>query len=125
VTGVRKHNNSWVVNFNYENKRYALGWFETKDQAIQTRRKFVKWFKRNKDAAINSLKALKYKARYTSSTGIRGITPHIGGGYTVRLTISKKRIYIGYFKILKEAINARQKFIARTAQNAQKRTPTN
>ena len=42
----------------------------------------------------------------TSTTGVRGVTPHADGGFIARTTVNKERIYLGYFKTLEEATTA-------------------
>ena len=37
------------------------------------------------------------------TTGIRGVTRHEDGGFIVRTTINKERVYLGYCKTLDEA----------------------
>lgn len=42
----------------------------------------------------------------TSTTGVRGVTPHADGGFVARATINKQRVYLGYFKTVEEATAA-------------------
>ena len=108
-TGVIAKGNGWVARFDYEKVRHIIGHFKNKEDAIEARNNFVEKFFVNKDAAVGALP--KDKARWTSSTGVRGITPHVDGGFTVRLNVNKKRVYLGYFKTLEEAINERARFL--------------
>lgn len=112
-TGVLRKDGSWIARFDYEKVRYNIGWFATKDEAVAAREDFVELFFSDRNAAMAMLQ--KDKARHTSSTQIRGVTPHVDGGYTVRLMISGVRHYIGYFQTLEEACDARQDFIAKQA----------
>lgn len=106
-TGVVKHGVSWQAKFDYEAKRYIIGYFSTKVDAIAARDKFERLFFKNRDAAIATIRT--DAARVTSSTGIRGVSPHVDGGYTVRVTVDGKRKYLGYFKTLKDACDARDR----------------
>ena len=108
-TGVKLHGKSWVAAFNYEKVRYHIGWFETKDEAVSAREKFVEHFFENREEAVASLP--EDKARWTSKTKVRGINPHVDGGFIVRVTVNKMRIYLGYFKTLEEAVDARTRFL--------------
>lgn len=109
-TGVTQHGRSWVARFDYENLRYNIGWFENKDEALAARLLFVEMFFLNREAALEMLP--QDAARWTSQTGVRGITPHTDGGYTVRCTRNKVRHYLGYFTNFMEACDARSKFLA-------------
>jgi len=108
-TGVVKKNGSWLARFDYEGVRYNIGWFATKDAAIAARLEFVEMFFLDRAAALASLPV--DQARHTSSTGVRGAAPHASGGYTMRVTKDGKRHYLGYFKTLQEAADARARFI--------------
>jgi hypothetical protein len=110
-TGVIKRENSWIARFDYKRRRMIVGWFKTKKEAVKARREFVDLFASDKLAAVKLLEL--NKARWNSSTGIRGVTPHSEGGFTVRLTHNKERIYLGYFKTFEEAVTARNQFIER------------
>lgn len=109
-TGVVHSGGSWVARFDYENVRYNIAWCETFEEAVTRREAFVTIFLIDKVAAILTLP--KDKARYTSKTGLRGVSRHADGGFTTRATLNGERHYIGYFKTIEEASNARQEFIA-------------
>lgn len=106
--GVVRKDGSWLARMDYERVRYNIGWFETKDEAVKAREVFESLFFSDREAALALLP--KDKARFTSTTGIRGISPHADGGYIVRVTEAGKRIYLGYFKTLEEALHAKQEF---------------
>ena len=110
-TGVVKKNGTWLARFDYETIRYNIAWCATYDEAVAQREAFVELFFSDRDAAMDMLP--KDKARHTSQTGVRGVSPHSDGGFIVRVTIACKRIYVGYFKTLQEACDARQNFIAK------------
>ncbi len=107
--GVKLKGKSWAATFDYEKVRYNIGWFKTKEEAVVARQKFVELFFENRDAALATLP--QDQARWNSSTGARGVTHHLDGGFTVRITVNKTRIYLGYFKTLQEAIDARARFL--------------
>lgn len=107
-TGVRKSKGSWVAWFDYEHRRHMIGWFATKGEAVAARLEFVELFFLDRVAALASLP--KDKARHTSSTGVRGATP-FRDGYTMRVTKGGVRHYLGYFKTLQGAADARARFI--------------
>lgn len=113
-TGVVSQGASWIARFDYDGVRYNIGWFATFDEAVAAREAFVEMFFADRDAAMRMLP--KDKARHTSQTGVRGISPHADGGFIVRVTVACKRIYLGYFKSFQEACDARQDFIAKQAQ---------
>ncbi len=109
-TGVVKSRGSWIARFDYEKVRYVIGWFATKEEALSARVVFVEMFFFDRPAALAMLP--KDKARHTSSTGLRGVTPHTNGGYTARATKNGVRHYLGLFKTQQEAFNARSQFVA-------------
>jgi len=108
-TGVKLQGKSWLATFDYEKLRHHIGCFKTKDEAMVAREAFIELFFENREMALNSLP--KDGARWNSTTGIRGVTPHVDGGFTVRVTVNTKRIYLGYFKTLEEAVNERTRFL--------------
>ena len=109
--GVVRKGGSWLARMDYERVRYNIGWFETKDEAVKAREVFESLFFSDGEAALALLP--RDKARFTSTTGVRGVSPHADGGYTVRVTVDGKRIYLGYFKTLEEALHAKQEFAAK------------
>ncbi len=111
--GVIKDGASWVARFDYEKVRYNIGWFATLDEAIQARSMFVDMFFSDRQGAMALLP--KDKARHTSKTGVRGVSPHTDGGFLVRVSVDGKRVYVGYFKTIEGACDARQDFITKQA----------
>lgn len=111
VTGVVKNGEVWHARFDYAGTRYSLGYYKSHAAATFRRKEFVALFRCDQSAAIATIPV--GGARTNSSTGIRGITPHADGGYTVRVTVDRERKYLGYFKSLEDAIDARYKFLAR------------
>ena len=105
TTGVIKCKNGYIARLDYEGNRYTIGRFLTKDDAVKARVTFETLFKSDREKAIAELP--KEVVWNNSSTGVRGVTPHKDGGYIVRKTVNGKRMYIGYFKNLEDAINAK------------------
>ena len=106
TTGVRgvtlARSGRFVARCQIDNERYKLaGTFETAEQAEQELIKFYALWRSGKVEAAKAM--LERKARFDSSTGIRGISKHQDGGYIVRVTIGKVRKYLGYYKSLDEA----------------------
>lgn len=86
--------------YNTNGTRYKLpGSFENPEDASAARKKLME--KINNGMDISNM--MSGKPRYDSSTGIRGISRHVDGGFMVRVTHGGKRIYLGYFKELEKA----------------------
>ena len=100
-------NGTYAARFDYEGVRYSVGRYQSLDEAVEARKMFVDLFKRDRVAAEKLASAEKLSL--ASSTGHRGINPHRDGGYTVRATVNGDRIYLGYFKTLEEAIDAKRR----------------
>lgn len=102
-SGVISIKNRFEARLDFEGVRYRLGRFSTEEEAIVAR-----------IVALNSIKSgvmpevPKDTVWCTSTTKIRGITRHRSGGYIVRTTKKGKRIYLGYFKTLEDAIDAKR-----------------
>lgn len=85
-----------------ENQRYKLaGTFASAEEAEESLLTFYALYRSGK--IESAMRMTEGKARFDSSTGIRGITKHQDGGFLVRVTHNKKREYLGYFKGLEEA----------------------
>lgn len=108
-TGICKTNYGFHVRFDYEGIRYDIGRFITFEKAVEARCKFVKMFYVNRENAIQSIS--KETVWNNSKSKVRGVTPHKDGGYLVRVTLNGNRHYVGYFKKLEDAIDARHRFI--------------
>lgn len=113
-TGVRRHKNSFIARMDFEGVRYIIGYFATQKQAVDARLFFEKLFAMNRVIAVASLPT--NAARINSQTGHRGINPHLDGGFVVRITVNRERIYVGYFQTLDEAINERDRAIAKATK---------
>lgn len=105
--GVVVAKDRFTARFDYEGVRYDVGRFDTIEEAAKARATFIKQFLKDRDAAIATLS--RERVWCTSSTKIRGVTPHKDGGYTVRQTVRGVRKYLGYFKTLKGAIDAKRR----------------
>lgn len=102
-SGVIPLNNGYEARLHYGGVRYRLGRFDTILEAIEARRLA------ELEIAQGKLPTTPKETVWRSSTSKhRGITPHKDGGYIVRTTIDGKRIYLGYFKTLDEALNAKR-----------------
>ena len=83
-----------------EGGRYSLSAsYETAEEASSARATLIALLQQGK--SVDHL--LERKSRYDSVTGIRGITPHPKGGYLVRATENKSRVYLGFFTTLDAA----------------------
>lgn len=111
VRGVVEVETGYEARFDYEHRRYYLGKYPTLEKAAEARRRFVDGFFRDRDAA---LKALDERVPdVNTKTKVRGVTQHVDGGYIVRCTVAGVRRYVGYFRTLEEATDARTRFLAR------------
>lgn len=117
TTGITLKGGSWEARFDFEHVRYNVGWFKTIDEAVAARKAFVDMFFYDRELAMTLLP--KDKARHTSKTGVRGITRHMDGGYTVRITLNGERHYLGYFDDFDEACRTRMEFLAQRDANIQ------
>lgn len=101
AVGVIAHGNKFSARYDDGSVRYHLGRFTTLDAAVAHRAEFIKLLSKNKFAAMEMTVR---RARLDSTTGVRGITPHKDGGFVIRKTINKTRVYIGYRKTFEEAL---------------------
>ena len=109
TTGIQKHGNGWQARIDIDNTRHIIGYFKTKREAATARTTFDTLYETSPEAAFATIKT--GGARWNSQTKERGINPHVDGGYVVRITVNKERIYVGYFQELSEAIRARDSAI--------------
>ena len=107
VTGVAY---GYTARYDYNGARYQIGRFTSYDDAVSARRAFVKMFHSDKERALQSISS--ETIWNNSKVKVRGITQHSDGGYVARATVNGKREYIGYFKTIDEAKNARLNYIA-------------
>lgn len=109
--GVVRKDERFHARFDYEGVRYDIGYFATLDEASSARTAFFDLFFIDRDAAIASISGERLWC--TSTSGVRGVTPHVDGGYIVRCTVKGVRHYVGYFQTIEEAVDARTQFLAR------------
>lgn len=107
-TGVVRIVNRYEARFDFEGIRYRIGRYSTVKEASAARQNFINLFNKDRNAAIKTIN--KPTVWITSKTKIRGITRHKDGGFVVRTSRNGLRHYIGYFKTLEEATNARHEF---------------
>jgi hypothetical protein len=100
AVGVVKVGKRFTARYDFDEVRYHLGRFDSVDAASTYRDKFITLFHIDRDAA---LLMTERRARYDSSTGIKGISKHVEG-YVVRKTINKIRVYLGFRKTFEEAV---------------------
>lgn len=99
VTGVVAKKDRWIARVDYNNQRYVWsGSFETVAAASEARDILEYMLHSNQDVS----EYCERKARYDSSTGIRGITKN-ADGYLVRWTDAGVRKYIGFYKTFEAA----------------------
>lgn len=103
--GVKKivKNGRFSAEVQFKKVRYKVGGtFATPEEAKVARDKILAMIRSGKN--VDHL--LERPARYDSTTGIRGITPHADGGYVVRITKNGQRVYLGYFQSFEDAKKA-------------------
>lgn len=110
ATGVVEVGDRFEARFDYEKVRYRLGRFDDIESAAAVRGVFEYLFFNDRLAA--QLMVEQETVWCTSTTGIRGVTPHVDGGFITRATRNGVRHYLGYFKTLDEAKDARDRFVA-------------
>lgn len=101
-TGVKlvEKSGRYIAVVNFKKRRYKVaGTFPDAESARDARASLLVALRSGKDVE----NMLERKARYDSSTGIRGITRHQDGGFLARVTHAGKRVYLGYFDTLEKA----------------------
>lgn len=98
--GVTVKDGAFVARIEVLGKRHVVGYFKTEKKAAEEREKFKRKLKFDPSASVPVV------ARSNSRTGVRGVTPHVDGGFTARVTINGVRHYLGYFQSIKEAQSA-------------------
>lgn len=107
-TGIAKIGDRFEARFHYDGVRYRLGRFDDADSAKRARDGFIAKFRIDPKAAVASISEPTIWS--SSTTKIRGVTKHKDGGYVVRATKNGIRVYVGYFRTLEEACDARREF---------------
>jgi hypothetical protein len=103
-TGVVPVNGRFEARFDYEKQRYPLGRFDTAEAAAEVRSAFVGLFFADRSAALGMIS--DETVWCTSTTKVRGVTPHKDGGYIARCTVKGERKYLGYYQTVEEAAAA-------------------
>lgn len=112
--GVVAIGNRFEARLDYENERYRIGRFDSAADAHAARVVFLKLFFEDREKAVASISGETLWG--TSSTRVRGVSCHPDGGYIVRCTIDGVRHYVGYFKTIEEASDARTRFLEKQAR---------
>lgn len=92
---------NFIARWNYNKERFNLGRYPTIEAAELARNEFIVLYFTDREAAM---KMTERRARLDSTTGVRGITPHVDGGFLVRKTVDGVRKYLGYRKTYDEAL---------------------
>lgn len=113
VTGVVPAGSGFNARYDDNHIRYDLGRFDTIEQAVAARDRFIALYEAGDPEAFILINAGQRdpsrrgerRLRRDSSTGIKGVTPHVDGrGYLVRVTINGERKYLGYTTSLEQAV---------------------
>ncbi len=107
-TGVIKIAGRFEARFHYDGVRYRIGLYDTVAAAKLARSEFIKLFNIDRNKAVASISGPTVWC--TSKTKIRGVSKHKDGGFVVRASRDGIRHYVGYFKTINEAIDARREF---------------
>lgn len=101
--GVKVRGNSFLACIDHAGVRYHLGFHATIEAAAYARSEAEAAIARGDvPTSVDISKTVKR----TSSTGVRGVTPHKDGGFVARITKNGQRKYLGYFKTFEEACDA-------------------
>jgi hypothetical protein len=111
--GVIKTNCGYLAKYRFEKITYSIGSFLSFSEAVAARDGFVALFRVDKDAAIKRIS--DETVWNTSTSNVRGVTPHVDGGFIARYTLNGVRDYVGYFKTIEAAKCARDSLIASRA----------
>lgn len=100
ATGVVKRDGRFVARVDLDRTRYQLGTYASFEEAVGARERFKELWLVDRNAA---LAMTERRPRFDSTTGVRGITPHVDGGFIIRKTVDGVRKYLGYRKTFEEA----------------------
>lgn len=109
-------NGTFSARFNFEGIRYNIGRYDTIEAARDARVQFEALFFEDRQKAVEY--ANRETVWATSSSKVRGVTPHASGGFIVRVTVNKARYYVGHFDTIEDAIDAKHRFIAQRTSGA-------
>lgn len=102
-SGVEAVGGRFLARASVESVGYTLGRHATAEAAAAYRKRFLDLLPVDRRSA---LAMCERRARFDSSTGIKGISLHVDGGFMVRVTSKGVRLYLGYFKTLDAAKTA-------------------
>lgn len=107
--GVVRVGDRFEARFDFSSERFFIGRFDSANEASVAREAFIELFFSDREAAMRLASSDSIWA--TSSTKVRGVTPHKDGGFIARCTVSGVRQYVGYFSTIEEAKSARDRFL--------------
>lgn len=118
-TGVKQlGEREFYATFQHEHTVHSIGRFVTYEKAVEARTEFVRLFYSDREKALAMIVEKEKVLWNTSTTKRRGVTPHADAGFIARCTIDGVRHYIGYFKTIEEACDARDRYIKKQTQGA-------
>jgi hypothetical protein len=98
--GVERKGLRFSARYSEGGTNYNLGRHSTAEDANRYRETFIGLLHKDRKSA---LKMCERRARYDSTTKVKGITPHVDGGFLARVTVKGVRLYLGYFKTIEAA----------------------
>ena len=104
VVAVTNRVTRYLARWDHETVRYTIGRFNSVEEASAAREAFIGLFYADPAAAQEMLE--EDTVWCTSSTGVRGVTPHADGGFVARTTVKGQRMYLGYFQTVEAASQA-------------------
>jgi hypothetical protein len=108
VVAVTNQVTRYEARFDRYGVRYQIGRFPTAEAAHAAREAFIGLFEFDQAAALDMLE--EPTTWCTSTTKVRGVTPHRDGGFVARTTVGGVRHYLGYFQTIDEAAQVIQDF---------------
>lgn len=108
IKGIGVHpEGGFMVRYTLSGERIYLGLYQRIEAAEYRLRSFEDMLGRDK---ANAMKTIRSEARSNSKTGVRGINPSPNGGLIVRCNVDGKRVFVGSYKTLEEAVKAKERF---------------
>lgn len=106
--GVICKNGRYKARVDFKKTRYMIsGTFATPEEAYAAKLNLLENLKKGNDVS----KLTERIAHYDSTTGVRGISAHVDGGFLVRVTTDKGvRKYLGYYKNFEDALKAKNEY---------------
>lgn len=100
------HKDGYVVRYTLNGERVYLGLYRSLEDAENRLADFEELLAENEAVARATIGA---QARSNSKSGVRGITPK-DGKFIVRCKVGDRRVYVGRFSTLEEAVDAKTRF---------------